>query len=193
MARECKWHNLFGFWSAVPLYFVVGTGLFFNYGWENTALSRLTGSVRPASKPPPRSTRGAGSGERPSGTGLEGLNGAWQRAEKEAGDWRSMTARLGSSPATPISFNVERGTVGQPHRKLQFTVDRSSLEILSRETYESYNLGRKARLWIRWIHTGEAGGLLGQGVAMIASAGGAVLVWTGLSLALRRFLGRNRS
>jgi uncharacterized iron-regulated membrane protein len=104
-----------------------------------------------------------------------------------------MTARLGSSPATPISFNVERGTVGQPHRKLQFTVDRSSLEILSRETYESYNLGRKARLWIRWIHTGEAGGLLGQGVAMIASAGGAVLVWTGLSLALRRFLGRNRS
>jgi uncharacterized iron-regulated membrane protein len=104
-----------------------------------------------------------------------------------------MTARLGSSPAAPISFNVERGTVGQPHRKLQFTVDRSSLEILSRETYESYHLGRKARLWIRWIHTGEAGGLLGQGVAMIASAGGAVLVWTGLSLALRRFLGRNRS
>jgi uncharacterized iron-regulated membrane protein len=104
-----------------------------------------------------------------------------------------MTARLGSSPAAPISLNVERGTVGQPHRKLQFTVDRSSLEILSRETYESYNLGRKARLWIRWIHTGEAGGLLAQGVAMIASAGGAVLVWTGLSLALRRFLGRNRS
>jgi uncharacterized iron-regulated membrane protein len=192
-ARDWNWHNGIGFWSAVPLFFVVATGLFFNYAWANTALSRLTGSEPPASKPPPRSTRGAGSGERPSGTGLEGLNGAWQRAEKEAGDWRSMTARLGSSPATPISFNVERGTVGQPHRKLQFTVDRSSLEILSRETYESYNLGRKARLWIRWIHTGEAGGLLGQGVAMIASAGGAVLVWTGLSLALRRFLGRNRS
>jgi uncharacterized iron-regulated membrane protein len=36
-------------------------------------------------------------------------------------------------------------------------------------------------------HTGEAGGLAGQTIAFLASAGGSVLVWTGIALAWRRF------
>ena len=40
--------------------------------------------------------------------------------------------------------------------------------------------------WLRFIHTGEAFGLAGQTVAGLVSAGGAVLVYTGLALALRR-------
>jgi hypothetical protein len=35
---------------------------------------------------------------------------------------------------------------------------------------------------VRPVHTGD----LGQSIAFLASAGGAVLVWTGLSLAWRR-------
>jgi hypothetical protein len=38
------------------------------------------------------------------------------------------------------------------------------------------------------LHTGEVLGLAGQTIAGIASFGGAVLVWTGLSLAWRRFV-----
>ena len=40
---------------------------------------------------------------------------------------------------------------------------------------------------MRFAHTGELGGRLGEAVAGLASAGGAFLVWTGISLALRRF------
>ena len=40
------------------------------------------------------------------------------------------------------------------------------------------------------IHTGEAGGVLGQAVAFFGCLGGVVLVWTGFALALRRFLPR---
>jgi len=36
------------------------------------------------------------------------------------------------------------------------------------------------------MHTGEAGGIFGQSIAATASAGAAVLVWTGIALALRR-------
>jgi uncharacterized iron-regulated membrane protein len=59
------------------------------------------------------------------------------------------------------------------------------------EPYASNKLGRTIRAWVRPVHTGEAGGLIGQVVAALASAGGVVLVWTGLSLAWRRFCGRN--
>ena len=41
---------------------------------------------------------------------------------------------------------------------------------------------------MRFAHTGEVLGLAGQTVAGVVSAGGVVLVWTGIALALRRFL-----
>lgn len=45
--------------------------------------------------------------------------------------------------------------------------------------------GRRARSWLRFAHTGEFYGLTGQTIAGLASLGGAFLVYTGLSLALR--------
>ena len=39
---------------------------------------------------------------------------------------------------------------------------------------------------MRFAHTGELGGLTGEAVAGLASAGGAFLVYTGVALALRR-------
>ena len=39
---------------------------------------------------------------------------------------------------------------------------------------------------MRFAHTGELGGLAGEAIAGIASAGGGFLVWTGVALALRR-------
>lgn len=41
---------------------------------------------------------------------------------------------------------------------------------------------------MRFAHTGEYYGLAGQTLAGLASAGGAVLVYTGLALAWRRFV-----
>jgi uncharacterized iron-regulated membrane protein len=49
---------------------------------------------------------------------------------------------------------------------------------------------------LRFIHTGEVAGIPGQTIAGIASAGAAVLVYTGLALSWRRFrawLARRRS
>ncbi|HEY1265105.1 MAG TPA: PepSY domain-containing protein, partial [Terriglobales bacterium] len=59
-------------------------------------------------------------------------------------------------------------------------------EVIRAEPFSSYNLGRRLRTWGRFLHTGEAGGIAGQTIAAIASAGAALLVWTGISLALRR-------
>jgi uncharacterized iron-regulated membrane protein len=45
-----------------------------------------------------------------------------------------------------------------------------------------------ARSWLRFLHTGEALGLIGQAVAGAASAGSLVMIWTGLALAYRRLV-----
>jgi hypothetical protein len=39
------------------------------------------------------------------------------------------------------------------------------------------------RSYLRFAHTGEVAGVAGQSIAGLASLGGAMLVWTGLSMA----------
>ena len=83
----------------------------------------------------------------------------------------------------------------RPDTRTQLTLDRRTGEVVKLEPYASQPAGRKIVGWLRFIHTGEAFGLPGQTVAGLASTGGVMLVWTGLSLALRRLAGwwRRRS
>ncbi|MSR11799.1 MAG: PepSY domain-containing protein, partial [Gammaproteobacteria bacterium] len=46
--------------------------------------------------------------------------------------------------------------------------------------------GRQARAWVRFLHTGEALGGIGQTLAGIASLAAVLMVWTGLALSWRR-------
>lgn len=56
------------------------------------------------------------------------------------------------------------------------------------EPYGERNSAQQLRLWFRFTHTGESGGIVGQIIAFAACVGGAFLVWTGFSLAVRRFI-----
>src|SRR6266404_5946802 len=97
--------------------------------------------------------------------------------------------RTGLNPtANALTFSIDRGNGGRPDLRSQLTLDRATGEIVRWEAFSSYNSGRRLRAWARFTHTGEAGGLLGQTIAVMASAGAALLVVTGLSLGVRRFL-----
>jgi uncharacterized iron-regulated membrane protein len=52
-ARDFNWHNVFGFWCALPLAIVILTALPFSYSWANRLVYRLAGSETPvpASRP----------------------------------------------------------------------------------------------------------------------------------------------
>ena len=56
------------------------------------------------------------------------------------------------------------------------------------EPSSANNAGRQLRSWIRFSHTGEAGGIPGETIAAIASLGATFLRGTGISLAIRRVL-----
>jgi uncharacterized iron-regulated membrane protein len=52
--------------------------------------------------------------------------------------------------------------------------------------FQDQSKGARLRSYLRFAHTGEYHGVLGQTIAGIASLAGVFLVWTGFALAWRR-------
>lgn len=140
------------------------------------SVAPVGGAGRPGAFPPP-----------PDDLSLAGLNDLMDKASRQREGWRSISLRLPTSDTAPVSFAIDHGYAGQPQKRFTIVYDRESKEIKSQESYDDLNAGRKARTWLRFVHTGEFYGLLGQTVAGIASAGAVVLTYTGIALSLRRF------
>jgi uncharacterized iron-regulated membrane protein len=191
-ARDWNWHNTLGSWCAAPLFLVVVTGVIMSYPWANNLLYRLTGNASP---PPPSVAAAKGRPDRESqkGTGhdsrLDGLENLFARAERQVPGWTTISVRLAGAPSDQLTFSIDRGNGGRPDLRSQLTLDTASGAVTSMEDFSSYNRGRRWRLWARFTHTGEAFGAMGQTIAGIASLAASLLVFTGLSLALRRLAG----
>lgn len=63
-------------------------------------------------------------------------------------------------------------------------------EVLKTEDYADLSPARQIRSWTRFLHTGQALGVIGQLVAGLACLGGCFLVYTGVALSFRRFFGK---
>lgn len=197
-ARDFNWHNVVGFWSALPLFVVVLSAVVISYTWASNLVYKLAGE-----EPPAQQQRGGppgGAGQQQQGAApavpLEGLDALLSGAERQVEGWRSITMQLPQKSEAPVTFAIDRGNGGQPQLRSQLTLDRATGEVVRWEPYSNYTLGRRLRSWLRFAHTGEVYGLIGQTVAALASAGGALLVYTGLSLAVRRlfaWLSRRRA
>ncbi len=182
-ARNFNWHNVIGFWSAVPLFIIVLSGVVISYPWAGNLVYRVFGEAPPAQRGGAE-RRGAGQSEE---NGTAGIDRLWARAEQQQPGWRSISLRLPAAAESTATFTIDLGNGGQPQKRSQLTLDRGTGEVVRWEPYASQTAGRRARSWLRFAHTGEVAGVLGQTVAGLVTAGGAVLVWTGLALAWRRF------
>ena len=233
-ARDFNWHNVIGFWSAVPLFIVVLSATVISYPWASNLVYRLVGEEPPAQggqalggggsqrvprqrpegdqtrrsegvpgaeqRAEGRSSRESDSRPRREGSGgpggilapppadlnVEGYEGLWTRAEQQLGGWQSISLRLPSSANAPLAFTIDQGNGGQPQKRAQLVLNRATGEVVRWEPFSSMTLGRRLRTVLRFAHTGEVVGIIGQTIAGLVSAGGAVLVYTGLALAWRR-------
>lgn len=199
-ARDFNWHNVIGIWCAPVLLVITLTGVVMSYQWANDLLYRLTGSEpSPAAgaegpTPPTGRARGAEGRvreERPprpaEGHAPAGLDALWARAERQVPGWVLISLRVPTRPDGPVTFVIEEPTGWHPTPRSQLTLDPVTAEVVRWEPFAGHSLGRRLRSWVRPLHTGEAGGPAGQAIALVASGGGAALVWTGLALAWRRF------
>lgn len=197
-ARNFNWHNTIGFWVAIPLFIVVFSGVVISYTWAGNLVYRVFGETPPAPRsapgqPPANSgpqqrggteRRDAGKPEEVTAGSLDRL---WALAEQQQPGWQSISLRLPTATEPTAVFTIDLGNGGQPQKRSQLTLDVKTGEVVRWEPFSSQTPGRRARSWLRFAHTGEAAGIVGQAVAGLVSAGGAVLVWTGLALAWRRF------
>lgn len=181
-ARDFNWHNTIGFWSSLVLIILTITGAIISYQWAGNLLYTLTGNEVPAAAAAPQPT--------PQGEQIfvvpENLNEIFVRAENHT-NWKSISLRLPIIKDAAV-FTVEEGIYWNKFARSTLTIDAKSGEIAKWESYGEQNSARQLRSWARFTHTGETGGMVGQFIGFLACVGGAFLVWTGFSLAWRRFV-----
>ena len=183
-ARDWNWHNTIGIWCAGPLLFIVMTGAVMSYPWANNLVYRITGT-----EPPQEGSRaGGGRGGEQGRVSWEGLDRLFVKAQGQVPGWTSISIQLPRSAKAPMQFQIDSGDGGRPDLKGQLNLNRTTGEVVRWEPFSGNNAGRRLRGWVRFSHTGEAGGIAGETVAAISSLGGAFLVYTGLSLAVRRLI-----
>ena len=198
-ARDFNWHNTIGFWSALPLAIVVFSGVVISFPWASNMVYRVMGEEPPA---PQAGARAAGTGgtrdggldsqaarqasPRGSGAGAD-LDMVVSRAMVQAPGWKILTVRVPASDQAPVSVTIDRGDGGQPQSRATVSFSAATGEIGHVEDFGALTPGRKMRSILRFAHTGEVLGLVGQTIAGAVSLGGAFLVYTGMALSLRRF------
>lgn len=98
----------------------------------------------------------------------------------------------GSAPRGAQAVNIAIRTAGQwpLFSSTTLTLDPFTGAVLKKETFADQNAGRRLRTWARYLHTGEALGLPGKLLAVFATLGALVLVWTGFALSWHRFFSR---
>jgi uncharacterized iron-regulated membrane protein len=183
-ARDWNWHNVLGIWCALPLLVIALTGVVMSFDWANALLFRLTSSA------PAMAGRG-GANERPrsrqSETAVEpNYDRVFAVAKNLHPEWRTITLNVVRDANAPILAAIDTGTGGQPQKRIQYSLHRETGAVMKTSTFADGSLGQRLRAFVRFGHTGEYGGLAGQTIAAIVSLGACVLVYTGLSLSIRR-------
>jgi uncharacterized iron-regulated membrane protein len=198
-ARDFNWHNTIGFWTVLPLFFVVLSATVISYPFASNMVYRIAG-VEPQS--PARANeanRRVETERQPSGQrisfDLSGIDALLLRVEDAVPEWRTINVRLPQRAESEVTFTIDRGWAGQPQLRSTIMFDTKTGALLRTQSFADQNRGQRARSWLRFVHTGEFYGLVGQTIAGIASLGGVFLVWTGQALVIRRliaWLGRRR-
>lgn len=178
--RDFNWHHVLGIWAFLPLVAIVFSAVVISYPWASKLVYVALGSTPPKQQ---QNTRGET-------LPLSAIDPLWTAAAGEAARvaprWQSISVRLPLPAAQPVTFAVDEGNGARPDKRSQLLIEPSTARVVEHKSYAQQEAGQQARAWLRWIHTGEAGGVVGQIVAMFASAAAVVLVYTGIALALRR-------
>ncbi len=180
-ARDFNWHTTIGFWSSLVLIVLTVTAVVISYQWAGNLVYALTGdelpkpAASPAQNPQQAQTPFAIPGN---------IDALWATAEKRVPEWRSISVRL------PIGkeavFTIDEGTSVNIFGRASLTLDAATAETVKWEPYAEKTSAVQIRSWMRFTHTGESLGIIGQIIGFIACIGGAFLVYTGFALSLRR-------
>lgn len=190
-ARDYNWHHVFSFWALVPLILIIGSGVIISYPWANAAFYRAYGAPAPKQGGPAffadLRKEAQMTVPEPEIAKLASLQQAVDTAKAANPDWKKINLFVHPKAEVPIArVIVHTGDGVLPEQMSTVVFDRRTGSVKDVQTYDEMSAVEKGRMWIRFIHTGEQYGLVGSTIAGLASLASALLVYTGLALALRR-------
>ena len=189
--RDFAWHHVFAFWAVIPLLVMIPTAAVFYFSWAEDLVYAAYGEKAPARRAEPRrsgsesvAVKVANDAVFPSKQEL--LEEALARAARRNLSWRTLTLTITPQQGSNASFRFDETIGGQPMRVTTLELPGKEDRVGSWHTFDDNSPGRQARVVIRFLHTGEVLGVVGQTVAGLASLAACFLVWTGVALAWRR-------
>ncbi len=187
--RNLNWHQVVGIWSVLPLAVIAASGMTTSYPSVADRLDPFVGRAVPV-EAWPAGIEIAGDPVVPEVPGAaspgEDLGAVLATAERWAPGWRTLILNLPPAADGAVRVEVRTGRRGQPHKTGRLTVDAATGAVQDWESFNDDLPRRRARQFLRYAHTGEYWGLGGQWLAGLFSLAATLMVWTGLSLAVRR-------
>ena len=193
--RDFSWHHVFGIWALLPLFLISVSGVVISYPWASNLVYAAFGEAPPQRGGPPGAPgegvpRGGapdGGGFAPPGANLAALLAAAQ--SQLPGAQRYTVPLMARGGSVDIVAELPSTSARPPRRTV--TLDAADARVLRLSPLPAatpQSPGQRARVWFRFIHTGEQYGLVGQTLAGLASLAACFLVYTGLALAFRRLI-----
>ncbi|MCY4400765.1 MAG: PepSY-associated TM helix domain-containing protein [Gemmatimonadetes bacterium] len=195
VARALNWHYVIGIWSVVPLLMIAVTGMVMSYPSVGDRVYPVVGgaisfgsvTAGPGVGQVGGDVAGEVAGQDPLAAPGASLAAALAATESRIPGWRAIVLTLPRPRDAEVRVEVRAGRSGQPQKAGVMRVDRRTGAALSWESFADATPSRRAREFLRYAHTGEYWGLAGQVVAGLVAVGTALMVWTGLSVALLMF------
>ncbi|MEY2854185.1 MAG: hypothetical protein RL030_1317 [Pseudomonadota bacterium] len=192
--RDFNWHHVFSFWMLIPLFLIALSGVVMSYAWANRAVFAIYGET-----PPQRGGPGGpgAAGERANSRPTPAADGAsyatlMSTARSQFSGWQRITLPVDAGGNTvQLTAELVSRELRAPRQTLVLSRADASVVELSPPPQPgpgTQSRGQRARVWLRFVHTGEQYGLTGQTLAAIASLAACFLVYTGLALAWRRLI-----
>lgn len=180
-ARDFNWHTTIGFWTSLVLIVLTITATVISYQWAGNLIFTLTGDE------PPKQNASLGQNPKPQPPFVipDNIDVLWATAEKRVPGWKSISVRF--PIAREAVFTIDEGTSLNIFGRASLALDPATAETVKWEPYAEKTSASQVRSWMRFTHTGESFGIIGQFIGFIACIGGAFLVYTGFALSLRRF------
>ena len=190
--RAWNWHHVSGIWSAPILLLISATGVIMAYPHANRLFYAVFGESAPTRDGNKMKSREPSSQPHHSSSQnlwFHQLEGIPKFATTMMPGWVNLNIEPTQNSTTPetLCLTLTRAGRGRPDLRERFTLIPSRMEILQHEIFATLSPASRARQWVRWLHTGEAGGWFGQFCAASACIGTFILVWSGFSLLFRRW------
>lgn len=187
-ARDYNWHHVFSFWASIPLLIIIATATVFYYPWSNAMVYGAFGEQPPARGQGSSATRRLTDDAVPLSYAQLFSVVLEEGSARGIANWKSVSLEVPAAADADARFRIDQSIGGQPAKATRLTLDRESGDVSRWRIFADNTPGARARSTIRFLHTGEVFGVVGQSVAGIASLAACFLVWTGFALAWRRLV-----